>query len=445
MRYIYLDNFRGFSGALIPLLDVTFCVGENSTGKTSFLTAIKLLSSHKFWFDQKFDPSIASAKHFNDYVSVGSNSRLSFRIGIVAESRQSIEQDSSERERLQLRGFLFEYVERDGVPTLASVTTNYEKDFLTVYFKGASVRYRAGSIGRELVMSDFEDGMFEQWKLHQRNRGMKGAKVVKEDAIRMGYAPPLYLLSAAAREAFRERDSDGRNRPVLSFPTPPFESEAAWIAPIRSKPRRTYDEVNLEFTPEGTHSPYLIKKLLVGGAQSIEFERFLKKFGRESGLFKEVRVHRFGKSVTSPFELEIVLESKPLNMGNVGYGVSQSLPVAVEMFARRQGTLFAIQQPEVHLHPRAQASIGELIFNMAAAEKKTFVIETHSDFTLDRFRCAQRSSKKKVSSQVLFFDRTKGVNTATPIAIDGDGELSSDQPQKYREFFVKESLKVIGL
>ena len=444
MRYIYLDNFRGFSNALIPLLNVTFCVGENSTGKTSFLTVVKLLSSHKFWFDQTFDPSITSAKHFNDYVSVGSSSRLSFRIGIV-DSKILGEQGSKEGEGSRVRGFLFEFVEKDGIPSLASVTTNFETNFLTVYFKGASVRYRTASFGKDVQAADFENGLFDQWKLHQKNRGMKGAMIVKDDALKMGYAPPLYALSAAAREAFGSKGVEGRNRSVLSFPAPPFDSEAAWIAPIRSKPRRTYDEVNLEFTPEGTHSPYLIKKLLVGGSQSIEFEKFLKKFGKESGLFKEVRVHRFGKSVTSPFELEIVLESKPLNMGNVGYGVSQSLPVAVEMFARREGTLFAIQQPEVHLHPRAQASIGELIFNMAAAEKKEFIIETHSDFTLDRYRCAQRDSKKKVGSQVLFFDRVDGVNIATPIEIDGDGELSLNQPKKYREFFVKENLKIIGI
>ena len=42
MNYIYVDNYRGFSKTLVPIGEVNFLVGENSTGKTSILGLIKL-------------------------------------------------------------------------------------------------------------------------------------------------------------------------------------------------------------------------------------------------------------------------------------------------------------------------------------------------------------------------------------------------------------------
>ena len=50
MPTIYLNNFRGFKKSYLTLTDVNFLVGENSTGKTSILKLIKLLSDPRFWF-----------------------------------------------------------------------------------------------------------------------------------------------------------------------------------------------------------------------------------------------------------------------------------------------------------------------------------------------------------------------------------------------------------
>ena len=54
--YVYMDNYRGFSNAAIPLRQVNFLVGENSTGKTSFLELLDVLSYGPFWaFEPRFE------------------------------------------------------------------------------------------------------------------------------------------------------------------------------------------------------------------------------------------------------------------------------------------------------------------------------------------------------------------------------------------------------
>jgi predicted ATPase len=169
----------------------------------------------------------------------------------------------------------------------------------------------------------------------------------------------------------------------------------------------------------------------------------LEDFGLESDLFKTIKVKRFGPRKTAPFEIDVVLNVEPLKISSVGYGVAQVLPIVVECILRPKGIAFAIQQPEVHLHPKAQASLGDFIFSLANLEGKVFFIETHSDFIIDRFRRNQKNDKN-TSAQVLFFERTDQGNRVHAICINKDGQYEDNQPENFRDFFVKEELEMLN-
>lgn len=66
-----------------------------------------------------------------------------------------------------------------------------------------------------------------------------------------------------------------------------------------------------------------------------------------------------------------------VSIADVGFGVSQVLPVLVALLVARQGQLVYIEQPETHLHPRAQRALAQ-IFAEAATRLATVVVETHS-------------------------------------------------------------------
>jgi predicted ATPase len=163
-------------------------------------------------------------------------------------------------------------------------------------------------------------------------------------------------------------------------------------------------------------------------------------------LFESLSIKQYGRGATSPFELDVIIKGKALNINNVGYGVSQSLPVIVELFARPKGACFTIQQPEVHLHPKAQAFLGDLFFELAVKERKKFFVETHADFAIDRFRLKYldgNSSKPK--AQVLFFERGDEGNRAYQLEIAENGKLPLEQPKGYRDFFIRENMKLLDL
>jgi predicted ATPase len=70
-----------------------------------------------------------------------------------------------------------------------------------------------------------------------------------------------------------------------------------------------------------------------------------------------------------------------VNIADVGFGVSQTLPVVVALRAAEPGQLVYIEQPEIHLHPRAQVAMAEVL-GKAALRGVRVVVETHSSMLL---------------------------------------------------------------
>ncbi len=75
-----------------------------------------------------------------------------------------------------------------------------------------------------------------------------------------------------------------------------------------------------------------------------------------------------------------------LELTDVGFGISQALPILVQAYLSPPGSLTIIEQPEIHLHPNMQAWLTDAVIKIALAERKRFLIETHSDALIRRIR-----------------------------------------------------------
>ena len=114
----------------------------------------------------------------------------------------------------------------------------------------------------------------------------------------------------------------------------------------------------------------------------------LVEFGKSSGLFQNIEIKNFGRSLGGPFQLRFKVKGPSANIVDVGYGVSQILPILVHILNSDidEMTYFLLQQPEVHLHPRVQAELSSLMVKLANDSNRSFIVETHSDYMLDRAR-----------------------------------------------------------
>lgn len=220
-------------------------------------------------------------------------------------------------------------------------------------------------------------------------------------------------------------------------------------APIRTKPTRTYDPLTDKPSPEGDHVPMMLAKLMVSAPNAPQrkslFEGLLA-FGAAAGLFKSIDVKRMGGNEANlPFQIRVGMGDGPqFNLVDVGYGVSQVLPILVDAIINKKRMLL-LQQPEVHLHPKAQAELGSFLARLAGDHRAApILIETHSDYLLDRIRMDVRDKKGIAGKDVivLYFGRDSNGTSITPIRIDDNGNLV-DAPSGYRDFFLDEERRFL--
>ncbi|MBN1601224.1 MAG: AAA family ATPase [Chitinispirillaceae bacterium] len=436
MRYIYVDNYRGFADCYIPIMDVNFMVGENSTGKTSILSLLNLLATPNFWFTLDFNQENTQLGCFRDIVSAESKNRDYFKIGII-ECGENCNKKNAKQAYL----FLLKFISKEGLPHVAQYSFLQDGIAYTTIFEDEKISYYDEKVEFGNNPKDNLMAVFKKWA----NVELKEKDLKKLD-IQFNVSRLLIHLPSIIQSVISGSTSSNREKLRFGLRLPDFASNAAWIAPIRTKPKRTYDQYKFDFSPEGEHAPYLMKRLLNQKSISDSFQKFIKEFGSNSGLFKNIAVKKLGENPESPFQLDVMLNKSPINVEYVGYGVSQCLPIIVELFARPKSSWYFIQQPEVHLHPRAQATLGEIFFHFATKENKHFFIETHSDFTIDRYRVnIKKSSVVKHQSQVLFFERTTAGNSITSLPIDLKGAYPDSQPDTFRSFFINEEMRILGL
>ena len=435
MDRVTLQNYRCFrenqSARLAPL---TFLVGENSTGKTSFLALLRALWQVAF---QDRVPDFRQSPYdlgsFEDVVHYrGANNRKpdSFKAGF--EYAPNIHSGPF--------GLRVKFKEREGYPFPKSVTLSH---------RGAWIEM--SRISDEKILDRVGCGKKELGK-----RSM--VYHLREELPTL-----MFSLRFSLDDIFNEYDETGHTGAVLEklnegiaklreYQYKVIHSSPFASAPIRFRPKRTYDPSRPAQDPEGEYIPdYLVSMSRNAPEQWELLKSDLEAFGRDSGLFDEIGVLSFGKTAGSPFQIQIRKFGKRLrgpkrNLIDVGYGVSQALPILTELLREDSPRMFLLQQPEVHLHPRAQAALGSLFCNLAASGKQ-IIVETHSDYILDRARMDIRDGKaglKPDDISILYFERDELDVNIHSLRTDEDGNVL-DAPPGYGQFFMDEMRRSVGL
>jgi hypothetical protein len=401
-------------------------VGENSTGKSSFLRALQFVFNPSFWFAPDFvRAEDGETGTFQDFVSATTKDKSSFELGFVDIKRLK---DGT----FKLNAFVHQFTDREGIPFLAAHFRIESGCQVLIKTTGKVQSYRLvsaeSSFSTEAEAINFAFKQISEF-------GTETDLAELPESIPKAF--PLPFLVAAL-----QKTKSGQKASTIDFAMSlPLGRELKWIAPIRMRPKRIYPGIPRSYSAEGEHAPHLLRASL----KSSDFVRKLTEFGRVSGLFETVGTQTFGKGDRNPFEILIKLRGTDLNIDNVGYGVSQVLPLLIEFLAQSKSSFFAVQQPEVHLHPRAQAALGGLLVPLAKDLKHSFIIETHSDYLIDRFRLEVSKIKNAPEAQVMFFQRTEAGNQVSLLPIAPSGKYPKAQPRAFREFFINEELRLLSI
>ncbi len=335
MLILYFDNFRGFSNGFIEINDINFLVGENSTGKTSILSIINLFSKPLFWFNHEFNNQEVELGYFDDIVSKFSINQTYFTIGFFKYRKN------------QCDAIVMKFGKKGMNPVIEEfrfITGNLD---VHVKIRKNSIYYKEGKIDNKVIENN-QMGFFNSWIINFNSLNdaildefilIKMRKKVMPQSI-------IIIINLIKSNILKEKlDFEPLEMPMLF-------NQFSWIAPIRTKPKTIYEGFKISFSPEGEHIPYLLRDILERKTEiNEEMRKFISNFGLESGLFQSLLVKKYGKTKVSPFAINVMLSNLIFKIANVGYGVSQALPVLIDSIALSKGTCIAIQQPEIHLHP----------------------------------------------------------------------------------------------
>lgn len=199
-----------------------------------------------------------------------------------------------------------------------------------------------------------------------------------------------------------------------------FFGNMSHIGPSRTEPKRLYTQSGAAPREVGKYGQWAIDEILLSKEMYVLVKKWFKEFNISSE-FKLVELRKGSK------KYEVALKDYHtgtwVTIADVGFGVSQLLPIIVECFNPNSSTLL-IEQPEIHLHPKGQASMGDLLVDSANNLKKSIIIETHSDLIISRV--CTRVVKGDISPDdiaIYYFDPSTDGTRVLRIDVNEDGQM----------------------
>ena len=214
-----------------------------------------------------------------------------------------------------------------------------------------------------------------------------------------------------------------------------------YLGPLRSYPERLYKVPGVDSYFSGLRGEFFHNRLYYQPGLIHLVNEWFNRFH----IPYELEVRRVGDMAVSGEHIAVVLVDRksktPVTLPDVGFGVNQILPVIVEgvdFFTGREGRILCVEQPEIHLHPRLQANLADLMIeNIRGQGEKQWIVETHSELLILRLQRRIREGMLDPSEvSVLYVDpNAQGVegSSITQLRMNDHGDFMDDWPDGFFE------------
>ena len=393
-KKIEINNFKSLRKVSINPSLITVFLGPNSSGKSSVLQALTLLKQSVGSNSLRTDGPIINLGKFQDLISQGSNT-----------TTLSISGDLLVRKK-------FEFFDESRVQYLISWR-----------FDASGLIAMLAAIGPKFV--EFQ-GSWSRGEKPQVKE-VKVKDITFEYQSQANISTPFLVTSSAGRG---ERASIWRDlRTVTEIVHKQLDSTFI-VPPFRGQDLPQYDlkggpELQLTSTSGSIEQASRL-------ASTVAYRRELEnKISNWIERITGVRVSSElvpGRNVTIRAHPKKPPKVRP-NIVNEGYGSNQLVHLMGQIALAPEGSSICIDDPEIHLHPKAQAELAELLVEIAKDENKQLLMTTHSEHIL--FRLLTNVAEKKLDPSQLaiyYFDKRNGWTEAKKLIVDDRGTLEQGLP-----------------
>ena len=220
----------------------------------------------------------------------------------------------------------------------------------------------------------------------------------------------------------------------------------SYLGPLRSRPERLYSWSGAEPEDVGWRGQHTVQALLAATERGLNWREKARRrpfqvvtayWLQQMGL-----VHSFAVEPIAPGrdEYEVRVRTSPrgaeVKLTDVGFGVSQVLPVLVQAFYAPPNSTVLMEQPEIHLHPSVQASLADVMIAAIQAREHgqprgvQLIVESHSEHLLRRLLRRIAEEAVKPSDIALYFCYGGGAHGSSidRLEVDAFGDILNWPP-----------------
>jgi predicted ATPase len=465
---VALTNFKAFRRtSTVPLAPLTLVYGANSAGKSSVIQSLLLLKQSRTHSGLVTQGPIVNVGGFRGIVHghIVADVGISVSYGVLPAwipqtgtpdptlertvewvfSLNSAGQGCLNRTRLRFGEYQLAFTADPDSPETASMPL----DDALVVFKGVSTgtllypfdarQQIDGDDGRQARLLKGREGNARRAWRTLESSGVEAFTMRFTGILPGGEATvPIPVSATDEREygiAASYVNRTARLAGGVSAEVDELLDHLVWLGPLRSAPQRVYDRADASVTPgDGRHvAIYLLDHASV-------VEQVNDWLGRmEIPYTVDVVPVTAGDAshlVGDLVALSLVDGRSQVSVtpADVGFGISQVLPIVVELLARRDAVV-AIEQPETHLHPRLQARLADLFIDSAqeGGRGNQLIIETHSEHLMLRMQRRIREGTLDARMvSVVYVDQTPdGEAVIKPLRLSDEGEFLDEWPHGF--------------
>lgn len=401
-----LTNYRAFQDSgEFRLAPLTLLVGANSSGKSSIMSALLVLkqSIEQELIGSRVGPLILSGPYcdlgqYTDVVYGHKRGRpIGFTLGVPMQELGASRIASPlvhlaiPQARWTGRGYRFYGADAARLPR--NGTARMTLEFQTDEPFGPSlsrIAFAVDNVGNVNCVRTTGGERHQHWRTYTDG--------LPHQSISVGFRPYMFFPMFTPRSDVykdqppRTKERINRFAAVANFTILYLQSMLAVsevMGPFRTPPERRYAFPGFTTTKTGPSGAYaanllITEKLLKSGGRPLQHA--VRHWLRHLRIADNVAIEDIARGVNL-YCLAIRARGRRSaeNVADVGYGVSQILPVIVQGLLVPRGGIYMVQQPELHLHPDAQAAIADYFIHLAESGVRV-IVETHSEYLILRLR-----------------------------------------------------------
>lgn len=229
-----------------------------------------------------------------------------------------------------------------------------------------------------------------------------------------------------------------------------IDDNFAYIGPLREKPAR-YNVRNSQIRyvgASGENTASVLTNLFTHSREKPKFNQINKDF--QELLSKEIIVKRLDE--LTKIRIKETNSPREESISDVGFGISQILPILTQMNILNSGQRLILEQPELHLHPETQTKLASILLGSKGAPR-SYLIETHSEHLIRGLQLAvHRSGKNEIDSSltskdvdILYIAENEvGEAIAKRLRLNDEGDLIDKWPAGFFDQAYKFTMQMLA-